>query len=137
MVPPTPLASLSLLADRFATIINHRQGPLLTPGPTILGLILFWSLLNSYILTTAEWIQHVVTMDRQFRALICLSCLRLKLVGRFLILYIDNGRINITLYDERFTTVRHLLRAPRSNPGGDKDLQLCPTGSGCKSEIRF
>ena len=32
MVPPTPLASLSSLADRFATIINHRQGPYLTPG---------------------------------------------------------------------------------------------------------
>ena len=32
MVPPTPLASLSSLADRFATIINHWQGPYLTPG---------------------------------------------------------------------------------------------------------
>ena len=37
MVPPTPLASLSSLADRFATIINHRQGPYLTPGNQILG----------------------------------------------------------------------------------------------------
>ena len=40
MVPPTPLASLSSYADRFATIIYHRQGHVLTPGPTILGLIL-------------------------------------------------------------------------------------------------
>ena len=35
MVPPTPLASLSSLADRFATIIHHRQGPYLTPGNQI------------------------------------------------------------------------------------------------------
>jgi hypothetical protein len=41
MVPPTPLASLSSLADRFATIINHRQGPYLTPGNQILGCFLF------------------------------------------------------------------------------------------------
>ena len=32
MVPPPPLASLSSLADRFATILHHRQGPILTPG---------------------------------------------------------------------------------------------------------
>ena len=37
MVPPTPLASLSSLADRFATIIHHRQGPYLTPGYKISG----------------------------------------------------------------------------------------------------
>ena len=45
MVPPTPLASLSSLADRFATIIHHRQGPYLTPGNHIviqnLGCFLF------------------------------------------------------------------------------------------------
>jgi hypothetical protein len=37
MVPPTPLASLSSYADRFATIIFHRRGHVLTPGSTILG----------------------------------------------------------------------------------------------------
>jgi hypothetical protein len=35
MVPPPPLASLSSLADRFATILHHRQGPILTPGNQI------------------------------------------------------------------------------------------------------
>jgi hypothetical protein len=45
MVPPTPLASLSSLADRFATIIHHRRGPYPTPGNHIviqnLGCCLF------------------------------------------------------------------------------------------------
>ena len=97
MVPPTPLASLSSLADRFATIIYHRQGPLLTPGPANLGLILFWSLLNSYILTTAEWIQHVVTIDRQFRALICFIRFAPEFVGRFWIPIFDSDRIHFLL----------------------------------------
>jgi len=40
-------------------------------------------------------------MDRQFRALICLSGLCLKLVGRFWIPILDSGQIsNTTLNDD-------------------------------------
>ena len=49
MVPPTPLASLSSLADRFATIINHRRGHVLTPGNhcyTNSWLVVVWFLLS-------------------------------------------------------------------------------------------
>ena len=45
MVPPPSLASLSSLADRFATILHHRQGPILTPGNQIVIQIL-WCFLS-------------------------------------------------------------------------------------------
>ena len=57
MVPPPPLASLSSLADRFATILHHRQGPILTPGNQIVIQIIrvFLSVvLGCLYLTTTE-----------------------------------------------------------------------------------